>query len=184
MSGGGRTYAWNYNEQPTSITSGGVQETYAYDAEGTRVKRTRSGATTSYAAGLIEVDPSDEVERRHYLFGGRVIALRELYPFFYGDKLTYLHSDHLGSVAYATSNTGAQVSRQDYTPWGARRGTAEVHETTLDFTGQKKDDTGLLFYNAPLCVISTGWQRRVSNYGEFPALGTRNERFFMFRPIM
>lgn len=40
------------------------------------------------------------------------------------------------------------LSRQEYTPWGDVRGTQEITETALDFTGQRRDDTGLLFYNA------------------------------------
>jgi len=39
------------------------------------------------------------------------------------------------------------VSRQDYTPWGEARG-SDITQTTLDFTGQRKDGTGLLFYGA------------------------------------
>ena len=61
--------------------------------------------------------------------------------------LVYLHGDHLGSVAVATSDTGAVVSRQDFTPWGEVR-SGGVGETTRNFTGQKRDGTGLLFYNA------------------------------------
>jgi YD repeat-containing protein len=41
LTGGNRSYSWNADNQPTSITgTDGVVETYAYDAEGTRVRRT------------------------------------------------------------------------------------------------------------------------------------------------
>lgn len=41
------------------------------------------------------------------------------------------------------------LRRQAFTPWGARRpGDGDVTQTTRDFTGQKKDGTGLLFSNA------------------------------------
>jgi len=39
------------------------------------------------------------------------------------------------------------LSHQDYTPWGEARG-GDITQTTLDFTGQRKDDTGLLYYGA------------------------------------
>jgi RHS repeat-associated protein len=43
---------------------------------------------------------------------------------------------------------GPITGRQDYTPWGQHRGTATIPRTQIDFTGQRLDDTGLLFYNA------------------------------------
>jgi len=39
---GTRTYNWSAENLPTSIVSGGVTESYQYDAEGERVKKTRS----------------------------------------------------------------------------------------------------------------------------------------------
>ena len=54
-SGGGRSYAWNADNQPTSITgSDNVQETYAYDADGPRVSRKRGNVTTISLGGLVE----------------------------------------------------------------------------------------------------------------------------------
>ena len=72
--GGGRSYVWNADNQPTSITSGGVTETYAYDADGERVKRTRGNTTTVYLGGLVEEDLPGGATRTHYLFQGQVIA--------------------------------------------------------------------------------------------------------------
>jgi RHS repeat-associated protein/uncharacterized repeat protein (TIGR01451 family) len=63
------------------------------------------------------------------------------------NTLVYLHSDHLGSVGASTSSTGASLSSQEYDPWGRVR-TGGVTQTKYNFTGQKLDDTGLLFYNA------------------------------------
>src|SRR5205823_13380048 len=63
--------------------------------------------------------------------------------------LIYLHSDHLGSVALVTSNIGTIVSQQEFDPWGkVRTGTGNITQTKRNYTGQKLDDTGLLFYNA------------------------------------
>jgi RHS repeat-associated protein len=47
----------------------------------------------------------------------------------------------------ATSSTGAVVSKQEYTPWGAVR-SGGIGQTTLNYTGQRRDGTGLLFYGA------------------------------------
>ncbi len=39
------------------------------------------------------------------------------------------------------------VSGQEFDPWGAVR-SGGVNETKLNYTGQRKGDTGLLYYNA------------------------------------
>jgi RHS repeat-associated protein len=140
QSGGGRTYAWTADNQPSSITgSDNVQEDYAYDADGMRVSRTRGTVTTLYLGGLVEQEGT--TTRTLYTFGGQVIAQRE------GSGVVYLHGDHLGSISVATSATGAVVSTQEYTPWGEVR-SGGISETTLNYTGQRKDGTGLLFYGA------------------------------------
>jgi RHS repeat-associated protein len=54
----------------------------------------------------------------------------------------------LGSVGTATDSAGLIVGRQDDTPWGQHRRTATIPRTQLDFTGQRRDDTGLLSCNA------------------------------------
>jgi RHS repeat-associated protein len=51
-------------------------------------------------------------------------------------------------MSLVTDGAGAVLSRQAYTPWGDRRGAGNLTQTTLDYTGQKRDDTGLLYYNA------------------------------------
>ncbi len=61
--------------------------------------------------------------------------------------VTYSHNDHLGSVSVATNAVGGVTSRQEFTPWGARR-SGDIPQTTLDYTGQRLDDTGLLYYHA------------------------------------
>jgi len=50
-------------------------------------------------------------------------------------------------VSVATSATGAVLDRQEYGPWGSLR-SGNVSETTLNYTGQKRDGTGLLYYGA------------------------------------
>jgi len=61
--------------------------------------------------------------------------------------LYYLHGDQLGSVSLMTGATGNLLSSQEYKPWGEVR-SGGVSQTTLNYTGQRKDDTGLLYYNS------------------------------------
>jgi len=80
---------------------------------------------------------------------GRTIAQQESTPgAIYGPQgRIFLLGDHLGSVSVVTDTNGQVVSRQDYTPWGEARG-SDITQTTLNFTGQRKDGTGLLYYGA------------------------------------
>lgn len=143
QSGNGRTYTWNAANQPSSITAAdGLTETYRYNADGERVMRTRGGQNTVYAWGVWEVTQGVQT-RKLYQFGGQVVAIREVES----GKVSYLHGDHLGSVSVTTDQNGNLQSRQEYDPWGNVR-SGNVGETTLDYTGQRRDDTGLLFYNA------------------------------------
>jgi RHS repeat-associated protein len=76
---------------------------------------------------------------------GKVIAQRSG-----ASDLIYLHSDHLGSTGVVTNWwNGGVVSSQKYDPWGkVRGGTGTITQTTISYTGQRLDGTGLLYYNA------------------------------------
>ena len=142
LTGGGRSYTWNYDNKPSSITgTDGVTETYTYDADGARVKRTRAGVTTYYVGGSWEED-STGLRKLSYLFGTQVIAQRDS-----SNAVTYFHSDNLGSISLATNSSQGVVSQQEFDPWGKVR-SGNVSQTSMNYTGQKLDGTGLLFYNA------------------------------------
>jgi YD repeat-containing protein len=143
-SGGGRTLEWWSDNQPLSVTSGGVSESYTYDADGQRVTKVRAGVTTVYLEGGLWEETAGGTAKLTYLVGGQAVAVRSTAGF---NLVTYLHTDHLGSVSVATDTSGALVSRAYYDPWGKiRRGS--VPQSARSFTGQYLDDTGLLFYNA------------------------------------
>jgi len=63
--------------------------------------------------------------------------------------------DHLGSVGVATDNDRRALNRQDFTPWGEVR-SGGVGQTTVNFTGQREDSTGLLYYGARYYDPKTG----------------------------
>ncbi len=134
-----------------------ASEQYTYDADGMRVTRSTGGATWLYLGGGTweerlgggTAGPTGWIVRTIYTLQGRTVAQQENTPSaYYGPAgRLFLLGDHLGSVSVATDNNGQVVSRQDYTPWGEARG-GDITQTTLDFTGQRKDDTGLLYYGA------------------------------------
>jgi RHS repeat-associated protein len=53
----------------------------------------------------------------------------------------------LGSISTVTNSAGAVVSSQQFDSWGKVR-TSGISVTKLNYTGQRKDDTGLLYYHA------------------------------------
>jgi RHS repeat-associated protein len=50
-------------------------------------------------------------------------------------------------VGIATSASGTLLDKQEYGPWGSIR-SGSLPETTLNYTGQRRDGTGLLYYGA------------------------------------
>jgi RHS repeat-associated protein len=151
MSTNSSTLVWNTENQPISITSSGTTDTYTYDADNSRIKKVRGNTTTHYIGGLAEEDvpklsTGTNPTRSMYTFNGQVIAQRTVSSTG-AHTLVYLHSDHLGSVGASTTSAGASLSSQEYDPWGKVR-TGGVTQSKYNYTGQKLDDTGLLFYNA------------------------------------
>ena len=76
-----RTYVWTPQNLPSSITSGGVTETYDYNADDERIKKVRSGSETYYIAGLYEQEQAtgggSVKQRYYYTFNGQTVAQRE-----------------------------------------------------------------------------------------------------------
>jgi RHS repeat-associated protein len=138
--------SWNLDNLPISVTKNGVTESYIYNADKEREVRTHAGVTTVSFNGIWEHDVASGAQRTYYSFNGQTIAMRDWSTT--PDTVTYLHGDHLGSVSLATSAaSGTLANSQTYTPWGTVR-TGAIPQTTLDFTGQHRDDTGLLYFHA------------------------------------
>ncbi|NJN16641.1 MAG: hypothetical protein HC822_10390 [Oscillochloris sp.] len=149
VSGGGRSFVWNGENLPTSITSGGVTESYGYTADSARVKVVRGSTETIFLEGLYEEIEGGAITK-YYTLNGGVVAMREHSGS--SSTVTRLHGDHLGSVSVATSSSGV-ATQQEYDPWGQIRPNAAgtphpISQTRRNYTGQIRDDTGLLYYNA------------------------------------
>jgi len=143
-SGGGRTISWTAWNLPYTVTNGGVTEQYVYNADDARVKKVRAGVSTYYLNGNWEEDSTGAV-RKYYTLAGQTVAMREVTGT--GSTISYLQSDHLGSVSLTTNNSGVAGTPQEFDPWGKVR-SGGITQTDRNFTGQYLDDTGLLFYNA------------------------------------
>jgi RHS repeat-associated protein len=116
--------------------------TFVYDGDGTRVKSTINGVTTSFVGQHYEV--TNNVATKYYFAGTSRIAMRT------SSTLTYLLTDHLNSTSITTNSTGGLVSELRYKPWGETRYTSGTTSTKYQYTGQfsYESDFGLMFYNA------------------------------------
>lgn len=143
-SGGGRSYSWDGFNRPSTVTSGGVTESYTYNADDARVKKVRGGMSTYYLEGIWEEDSTGAV-RKYYTLAGQAVAMREVSSS--TNTISYLQSDHLGSVSLTTNTSGVVGASQEFDLWGTVR-SGGISQTKRNYTGQILDDTGLLFYTA------------------------------------
>src|SRR3989441_2290519 len=147
-SGAGRTLTYDFENRPTSITSGGVTTTMVYDGDGGRVKKIAGTLTVRYIGKLYECDNATCVK---YIFAGdKRIAVKQVT----NGVVDYYHQDHLGSSSVIThGTTGAVEESLAYYPYGATRtntsGTTPPTDVPYKYTGQELDNsTGLYFYGA------------------------------------
>jgi RHS repeat-associated protein len=145
------TYAWDANGRPTTID--GINLTY--DAFGRMVEQNRSGVYTQ-----IVYAPTGQKfalmngQTLHEAFaplpGGGLAAYNSSGLLYYG------HSDHLGSVRFASTPSRTMYYDGAYAPFGepyAQSGTAD-----LSFTGQRQDTvSGLYDFPAREYSITGRW---------------------------
>ena len=147
LTGAGRTFTWNGENQPVQIAKTGTPtETYVYDGDNVRIKRTvaSSPAVTSIYVGKVEYRGTQVIST----YGGVASRTTTGTPTSSNrGTIVYMHTDHLGSVSMTTSATGTVAQTQEFDPWGAVKA-GGITSVSYNYTGQRLDGTGLLFYNA------------------------------------
>jgi RHS repeat-associated protein len=143
-----------------SMTDGDSVWVYTYDGDGNLVKQVASNGTETHflLGGAYEV--SGNTTRTYYSIAGQMVGMRA------GSTLTYLLTDHLGSVVAITDAAGALVEESRYLPYacprtvgggarpelGALSGTDKAYmksPSKASGTGQRDvTDTGLMDYKA------------------------------------
>jgi RHS repeat-associated protein len=120
-----------------------------YDDDGNRVMQVDStGSITLFlGGGLYTIDDAagTPVISKYYSIAGQHIAMDR------AGTLSYLLTDHLGSVVAVADGSGNLVpdSQQRYMPFGQPRLTATGSTTDFTYTGQRAlDEVGLMDYNA------------------------------------
>ena len=77
----------------------------------------------------------------HLPFGGLRIAVQR------ASALFHLQGDHLGSTSPTTAGSAVEASKSYYA-YGEERAAAGHLQTDRTFTGQKREASGLMYYNA------------------------------------
>jgi RHS repeat-associated protein len=136
----GQTLYWDVQNRLKEVTNGtSTIESYLYDPDGQRVKKTVGSTNTYYISALYEISGSTVI--KYYYFNGQRIAMKK------STTLTYLHADHLGSTVLETNTGGTAIGTMGYYAYGRYRNGSNF-STEHKFTGQKLDGTGLMYFNA------------------------------------
>ncbi|BCX04246.1 MAG: hypothetical protein KatS3mg053_2184 [Candidatus Roseilinea sp.] len=98
------TQEWNADNKVTRVYGNGQDIYYAYDADGTRVRKTHNGQTTVYIGPHAEWNSSTGWTN-YYYFNGQRVAMRN------SGGVYWLHGDHLGSASLVTNASGGVVSQ-------------------------------------------------------------------------
>lgn len=148
--GPGQTLTWDDEGHLAEVDTTGASPTstkYLYDADGNQLIRRDSGQTTLFAGDTeIVVDTSVTPNTllgavRMYSHGGTgaPVAMNSSLP---GGGLKYLFNDPHGTSTLAMDASTQQVSRQQYTPYGQPRGSANTvtwPDPTHSYLGKPQD---------------------------------------------
>ena len=133
--GRGRVLRWDGDNQLRSVNS----TTFAYDGNGARIKQSRNGVSTLY---LGDYEVSDGRVAKYIHLAGVLVAKRTE-----ADTL-WFHTDHQGSTQAITNVDGNVVHRKTYRPYGELLATTGDGMESRGYTGQRLDDSGLIYLNA------------------------------------
>lgn len=137
----GSDMIWDTERRLTSYA--GVA--YTYDADGARLKKQANGVDTIYLGDDYEIE--DGVHTKYLTLGGRLVGKES------GGTKTWLFTDHQGSVLVGLDANSALVSRASYGPYGE---TIDGDDSQRGYTGQRKDENGLLYLHARYMLPAVG----------------------------
>ena len=136
----GQTIEWDGDNLPVSVNG---TSTFDYGCDASRISKTESGVQTIYPRADVEVRGC---VTKYVSLGSILVAKRV------GANNYWIHTDHLGSVVAVTdltaSTSSSNYERRAYEPYGEDTQTIGTKTESHDFTGQRKDDTGLVYLNA------------------------------------
>jgi RHS repeat-associated protein len=151
---GSRSSSWDADNRLTATTiQGGNTANFSYDYTGQRMKKTTTGAgTTYYPFPDYEIAPGGMITKYVRLRDEIIAAKRST-----GEQFFY-HADQLGSVHVITDINGARVQLVEYSPWGRVVRSEGTVNPTKGFNGNDLDDPeiGLLYYKGRYYIAGIG----------------------------
>jgi RHS repeat-associated protein/uncharacterized repeat protein (TIGR01451 family) len=137
---------FNAENRLASVSDGTDIWAFVYDGDGNRIKQINPDGSVSLflGAGIYNVEDAADtaIVTKYYAVAGQRVAMAQ------GDDVSYLLTDHLGSVAAVTDDEGGLLSEQRYLPFGGARLDA-LAQTEFGYTGQRDlAAVGLMDYNA------------------------------------
>lgn len=163
-------YGYEYDQEDrlarVSI-DGSEQASYAYAADGSRIRRTQGGVATYFLQDFRDAngfnDVLGEVNATGGLKGRYVHGPGIDEPLAKFDKSEvpqgqwyYYHSDGRGSVTKVTRQDKSVANRYDYDDFGNFRSKSEAVPNPYGFTGRETDVPGLIYYRARYYDSETG----------------------------
>lgn len=150
---GQQTLAWDPEGHLASVTDGGANTSFVYDANGARLIRKDPGgwATLTLPDGTeLKANPAGAVAGTRYVAG---VAVRSANVDAQGvpttgDTLTWTIADHHGTGQLAIDSVTVQGQRRRSLPYGGPNGTQPGGFGTKGFVGGTNDPTGLTHLNA------------------------------------
>ncbi|WP_052684781.1 RHS repeat-associated core domain-containing protein [Lentzea aerocolonigenes] len=147
VSGANQTLDWDAEGRVVKVTDGAKVSEFLYGADGTRLIRRSTDATTLYVgAQEVRLAKGSTVPTvtRYYTHNGKTVAMREG-----KSKLTWLAGDHQGTTQLSVDKTTMQVQRKRQLPFGGERGGPSAIPGERGFVGGINDtDAGLVHIGA------------------------------------
>ncbi len=147
------TNTWDYNNRLTQSVVGSTTVTYAYDAEGQRIKYSK-GTTTSYYPS--KYYNTDGATRKKHIFANG-IEIGVVTGTGSSATVRYIHTDHLTGSNIITNSSNTADETLDYYPFGGIRIDSGSFNEQRKFTGYEYDgDTGFNYAGSRYYDASTG----------------------------
>jgi len=139
---GAQTITYDPLGQTDSLTDNGVVTKFRYDTNGIRARQQVGTVDTLYAGQWWEQTGTDIT--KYYFVNGELTGLSA------DGDVRYVFKDQLDGVANTLNLDAGGLGhlRNRFHPFGEPRNTLEVTETDLGYTGQRRDGSGLMYYNA------------------------------------
>lgn len=162
LTGLGRSFVWDGENRPSSITKAGVTVAFTYGPDGERLTKQKSVSDAGCAGSRTDVTLTlgADLERdtKWTCSSGSWVSTSTWTKYVQSDvkrvgngsgaAAHFLHRDHLSSVRQVTDATGALAQSQTFTPYGTRA-QSTGHEEDKGYIGERHDpETGLMYLHA------------------------------------